>query len=56
MSTPQEEYQKLLSLRAKIFERRGGKPFDPPLDEYIQETRDERTAQQNELIRSCFKD
>ena len=50
----QQEYQKLLELRARIFARRGGKPFEPLLDEYIQTTRDERTAQQDELIRSCF--
>ncbi len=47
----QEEYQKLLQLRARVFTRRGEKPFDPPLDEYIQITRDERTAQQDEVIR-----
>ncbi len=48
----QEEYQKLLQLRARVFTRRGEKPFDPALDEYIQITRDERTAQQDELIRN----
>ena len=50
----EEEYQKLVEVREKIFARRGGKPFDPPLDEYIQMTRDERTAEQDELIRTCF--
>lgn len=48
----QEEYQKLLQLRAKVFARRGEKSFDPPLDEYIQITRDERIAQQDELIQN----
>ena len=48
----QEEYQKLLQLRARVFTCHGEKPFDPPLDEYIQITRDERKAQQDELIRN----
>lgn len=50
----QEAYQKIVEVREKILERRGGKPFEPPLNEYIAQTRDERTAQQDELIRSCF--
>lgn len=51
----QEAYQKMVEVREQIFARRGGKPFDPPLNEYITQTRDERTAQQDELIRSCFE-
>lgn len=41
-------------VQKRILARREGKPFDPPLDEYINITRDERTAEQDELIRSCF--
>lgn len=41
---PQEEYQKLVALREKIFARRGGQPFDPTLDQYLHEGRDERTT------------
>lgn len=48
---PEKKRRKVL---AKILERREGKPFNPPLDDYINITRDERTAEQHELIRSCF--
>lgn len=41
----QENQQKLRELQKKVFERRKGKPFDPPLDYYIQEGRDERDRQ-----------
>ncbi|WP_069791010.1 hypothetical protein A5482_015630 (plasmid) [Cyanobacterium sp. IPPAS B-1200] len=34
--------------------KRERKAFEPPLDEYIKITRDERIAQQDELINSCF--
>lgn len=50
----QENQQKLIELRQKIFERRGGKPFEPPLDYYIQEARDERDQQLDELMNNCF--
>ncbi|MEC4983733.1 MAG: hypothetical protein SAJ37_02305 [Oscillatoria sp. PMC 1068.18] len=30
--------------------------FEPSLEEYIQITRDERIAQQDELLRNCFGD
>jgi hypothetical protein len=50
----QENYQKLKELRAEIFARRGGKPFNPSLDSYIQEARDERTAIHDEWIRDAF--
>ncbi|WP_373481018.1 hypothetical protein [Geminocystis sp.] len=36
------------------FTKSQGKPFEPPLDEYIKITRDERIAQQDELINSYF--
>ncbi|MDJ0728387.1 MAG: hypothetical protein QNJ33_00165 [Crocosphaera sp.] len=49
-----EAYQKMVEVREKIFTRREGKPFAPPLNEYIAQTRDERTAQQDEFIRSCL--
>jgi hypothetical protein len=39
---------------AAVHVRRGGKPFDPPLDEYIRQTREERNQQHDELMRSCF--
>jgi hypothetical protein len=50
----QENQQKLIELQKQIFARRGGKPLDPPLDYYIQEARDERNAQQDELVKQCF--
>lgn len=49
-----EENQKLVALQQKILARRQGKPFDPPLDRYLQEGRDERTAIQDELVIDCF--
>jgi hypothetical protein len=51
----QENQQKLIELRQKIFERRGGKPFDPPLDYYIQEARDERDQQIDAVMGICFQ-
>ncbi|MDZ7960314.1 MAG: hypothetical protein RMY34_20935 [Aulosira sp. DedQUE10] len=50
----QTKQQKLEQLREKIFARREGEPFNPPLDQYIQSTRDERTAEQDELLSGCF--
>ncbi|MDJ0737318.1 MAG: hypothetical protein QNJ47_25185 [Nostocaceae cyanobacterium] len=50
----QQEQQQREQLRQKISERRKGKPFEPNLDEYIQITRNERTAQQDELLRDCL--
>lgn len=44
------EEQKLLTLKEKVLTRRGGKPFDPPLDFYIQSARNERISQQDELL------
>jgi len=40
----QEQRQKIHAQKAEIFARRGGKPFDPPLNIYIQEARDERNT------------
>jgi hypothetical protein len=51
---PQEEYRLLVALREKISARRGGQPFNPSLDQYLYEGRDERTALHDELVRSCF--
>jgi hypothetical protein len=51
---PQEEYRLLVALREKIYARRGGQPFDPRLDQYLYEGRDERTALHDELVRGCF--
>jgi hypothetical protein len=47
----QEEYQKLLSVRAKIFTRREGKPLEPTPEELIHQMRSERTEQ---LMQACF--
>ncbi|MBD2776123.1 hypothetical protein [Iningainema tapete] len=47
-------FQKLIDLADKINARRGGKPFDPPLEDYIRQTREERNEQHDELMRSCF--
>lgn len=49
-----ETLKKIDELRSAIHAEREGKPFDPPLEEYIWQTREERTQQQDELIRSCF--
>ena len=37
----QAKYQRIIELKSKVFARRGGKSFDPPLEEYIQAARDE---------------
>jgi ABC-type transporter Mla maintaining outer membrane lipid asymmetry ATPase subunit MlaF len=36
--------------------KKQGKLFEPPLADYIQITRDERTAQQDELIQEIIKE
>jgi hypothetical protein len=48
------EYQKLLQLKRKVSERRNNKPFDPPIEDYLYITREERNAQQDELIAELF--
>ncbi|MBF2006688.1 MULTISPECIES: hypothetical protein [Chlorogloeopsis] len=47
-------FERLIELGNKINARRGGKPFDPPLEDYIRQTREERNEQHDELIRNCF--
>jgi hypothetical protein len=49
----QQEYQKLLELRARIFVRRGGQLLIPPGEEIIRQMREERT---DELVQACFSD
>lgn len=46
--------QQIIDHAAAIDARRGGKPFDPPLEDYIQQTREERNQQHDELMESCF--
>lgn len=50
----QGEYEKLLQLKEKVAIRRDNQPFDHPIEDYLDLTRDERTAQQDELISNCF--
>jgi hypothetical protein len=52
----QEQRHEIHALKAAIFARRGGKPFDPPLSAYIQEARDERNAMYDQVIRDAFTD
>lgn len=47
----QQEYQKLLELRTRIFARRVGNILVPPAEEIIWQMRSERTEQ---LRQSCF--
>ena len=47
----QQEYQKLLDVRAKILARREGKPLEPTPEELIHQMREDRTSQ---LIQACF--
>ena len=44
-------FQRLIALGDQINARRGGKPFDPPSEELIQQLRSERDEQ---LISACF--
>ncbi|WP_219907604.1 hypothetical protein [Aphanothece hegewaldii] len=44
----------MIELQKKVFERRGGESFDPPLDYYISEARDERNQQIDAVMRICF--
>ncbi|MBW4445824.1 MAG: hypothetical protein KME38_02810 [Spirirestis rafaelensis WJT71-NPBG6] len=53
-SDRQAAFQRLIELGDKINTRRAGKPFDPPLEDYIRQTREERNEQHDELMRSCF--
>ncbi|WP_107668032.1 hypothetical protein [Cyanothece sp. BG0011] len=47
----QEAYQKMLEVREKILERRGGKPLDMDVSEMIYQMREERSQ---ELMDACF--
>ncbi len=42
---------RILKRSQAIFERRGGKPFDPSIDEIIHQMREERNQQ---LMEACF--
>lgn len=53
-SDGQAAFQRLIELGDKINSRRAGKPFDPPLEDYIRQTREERNEQHDELMRSCL--
>mgnify|MGYP003334638680 CR=1 FL=1 len=47
----EEEYQKLVEVREKIFALRGGKPLDMDVSDMIYQMREERTEQ---LMEACF--
>lgn len=55
---PQEdwesEHQKLLQLKRKVSNRRNNQPFNPPIEDYLHQTREERTAQQDKLISNSY--
>ena len=48
------EQHKREQLRNNIYQRRKGEPFNPPIEEYIYISRDERSIQQDEILRDCF--
>jgi hypothetical protein len=48
--------QDLLEIQKVKAVKQQGKLFDPPLADYIQITRDERTAQQDELLQEIIKE
>ncbi|MDR9404080.1 MAG: hypothetical protein RI580_11630 [Halothece sp. Uz-M2-17] len=49
-----KEHQKLLQLKKQISERRNHRPFDPPAKEYVHITREERNAQQDQLMKELL--
>ncbi|MEA5512316.1 hypothetical protein VB715_21315 [Crocosphaera sp. UHCC 0190] len=46
-----EAYQKMVEVREKILEKRGGKPLDMDVSEMIYQMREERSQ---ELMDACF--
>jgi len=50
----ENESQKLQKLKAEVSQRRNDQPFDPPLEDYLHITREERNTQQDQLISECF--
>ncbi len=46
-------FQSLIELGDKIHARRDGKPFEPPLGDYIRQAREERNEQHDELMGIC---
>jgi hypothetical protein len=48
-------FQRLIDLGDKINARRGGKQFSPPLEDYIQQTREELNQQHDQLMTSFFQ-
>ncbi|MDV2998699.1 MAG: hypothetical protein N5P05_000305 [Chroococcopsis gigantea SAG 12.99] len=55
---PQEdwlgEYEKLLQLQIKISQRLNNQRFKPSIEYHLHAGRDERMAQQDEFVASCF--
>jgi len=47
--------EKLQEIHAQIAARRGEESFDLGLADYVQQGRDERTVQQDELMREVFE-
>lgn len=50
-NTNQDAYQKMVEVREKILERRGGKPLDMDVSDMIYQMREERSQ---ELMDACF--
>ena len=50
------EHQHLLQLKEKVSSRDNNQPFNPPIENYLHQTREERTAQQDQIISDCFRE
>ncbi|MGB3639791.1 MAG: hypothetical protein WBA39_19775 [Rivularia sp. (in: cyanobacteria)] len=50
------EQQKREQLRNNIYQRREGEAFNPPIEEYVYISRDERSIEQDEILRDCFRE
>lgn len=49
-----KEDQKLLQLKKSVLHRRNNQPFDPPIEDYVERTRQERNARHDELMNELF--
>ncbi|AFZ51091.1 hypothetical protein [Dactylococcopsis salina] len=52
----ENEHQELLQLKRKVSDRVNSQPFNPPIEKYLNQAKEERIAQQDEIISNCFNE
>ena len=52
----ENEHQELLQLKRKVSDRVNSQPFNPPIEKYLNQAKEERIAQKDEIISNCFRE